>query len=688
MPEAVLRIKTEGGAEARELITALERAVGGAQQRMARGARASQQRIVRDTVQATGQQVGAYRQAAIVIERQEQLITRSKLRELAKQGEAARRFATLYADAHRRATAAIEAEVGKRGNLSDRERRQVETLALAMVNEHEQAERRRTAATRREAAQREQANRRERRDRDAEARRFLAGAPSAAASAARRGMEAFANYSDNVEERRQARQQVDLRATQIAAGDIGDVSAASQLTAATRRISEQTGLDPQGVIEAMGEAQASFSALADATSRGAYLDQVLPQLARAAVATGSTLTEMVQSAGEFQRQLGITNEQLPTAISQAIQAGRLGSISFKDQARHMGVIGGAAARFLSSRPEHSTQSLATTNTLFQFAGRAGGGGDMAATRANAFLTNFTSTRGQRALQETLRYRVMGDDGQIVTRRGESQSQAFVRVMEDVYRRTGGNSTRFLNAAAGMNVRGRALGDQLFRDMRSHGGRLTDFNEILNRQSSGTVQNTITAPFEAIAGTEANQRARRSVRDFYGATGTTTRWADNAERQRAELRSQGFVGSVLADDRLFQGVLGATNMVMQRGEIDGRAAPAVPGDTARQTQLRAVAHQQAVTSVMGETGPMSRALMPEATLNTLIDARTTENLARLTARDQAISRGQSPVTIDEASIRALSQSMREAVQGLQVGVSGHDAVHIDTEMARHSTRSEF
>jgi hypothetical protein len=52
---------------------------------------------------------------------------------------------------HKRATAVIEAEVGKRGDLTEREKRQVEQLALAMVASHEHAERERSTKRRKAA---------------------------------------------------------------------------------------------------------------------------------------------------------------------------------------------------------------------------------------------------------------------------------------------------------------------------------------------------------------------------------------------------------------------------------------------------------------------------------------------------------------------------------------------------------
>ncbi|MFA9269427.1 MAG: hypothetical protein ACEQSX_01530 [Baekduiaceae bacterium] len=137
-----------------DAVTRIEAAQKAASERARGRRRRDAVETVRETVQVAQQQGATYRQGAAVAERAEQLVTRAKLRELALQGDAQKAFVALYADAHKRATAAFEAEVGKRGQLSQREQHQVETVALAMVHGHERGERERTAATQRESARR------------------------------------------------------------------------------------------------------------------------------------------------------------------------------------------------------------------------------------------------------------------------------------------------------------------------------------------------------------------------------------------------------------------------------------------------------------------------------------------------------------------------------------------------------
>lgn len=683
MTEAVLRLTTVGGAEARRVVEELAEAVARATRRVGRAGREGRQREVKETRESVAQETAARRNGAAEAVRADQLATRAKLRELARQGDAQKAFAALYAEMLKRATAALDKEIGHRGELTQKEKRQVETLALAMVVSHEQAERRRTAATRREEAERAK----ERRKREAEARAFVRGAPSAAAGAAHTLASGFATFSDDLREQRRVREQVDFRAVQIAEGDIGDGSAAPQLMQATQRVSERTGLQPESVIDAIGKAQSDFSNLATPEARATYLEgqngqpAVIDMLARAAVATGSSLTDMVQAAGEFQRQLGLTNAQLPTAIAQAIQGGRLGSISFSNQARHMGAIGGAAARFLSNRPEDSLQSLATTNALFQFAGRAGGGGDVSATRAQAFLSNFTSARGQNALRRTLGHEVMGSDGQIITREGESQSQAFRRTIEEAYTRTGGNSTRFLDAVAGSNVRGRALGDQLFRDMRGHGGRLTEFSGILDQSLQATTDSTINRPFEGIQATAHLTRTREDVAEFWRQSGAASEYAGDSERQQRNLRNQHpFLASIAGDSAWFRGAMDSFNLIHQesapaRAVAPGRA-PAAPGS--RGDRNFALAGDFAAREV-GNFSPLNRVLTGPDEIQRIVAQRAAEEFNRLQSADQARGRREEPLRIAPESIRELAQAMQR---------SPNDSAHEDLGGRGHGGSSDL
>jgi alkylated DNA nucleotide flippase Atl1 len=487
---------------------------------------------------------------------------------------------------------------------------------------------------------------------------------------------AFGRFSDDVMERRRQRETLDLQAQQIA-NDVGDPRSARQFSGAMERISSDTGIDPTQVLEAMGTAQERFSALGDIAQRASYLNTVLPELARAAVASRTSLTDMVGAAGEFQRQLGITNQQMPAAISQAIASGRLGSISFADQARHMGAIGGGAARFLSNNPTNSLQSLAATNALFQTAGQAGGGGDVSATRARAFLDNFTSGRGQGRLTGLLGHGVLDASGQIRTNRGESQTDALIRTIEEAFRRSHGNADQFLTGVAGTNARSRQLGDQLFRDLRQHGGRLTAFRGLIDQSLTASPENVINPGFEAVQGTAAVQRSKQENRAFFRQTGAEYGYVSDNERAfRAFQEAHPFLASITPDAvRSGMNIGGAIDQV-----IGGRMPddPHRQGDTRGESALdvmRSMARREAYAEQVRDTSMFSRMLMPARTAADL--ERRTQDITNGMAQRTGISQADlaRPLELSDATMRRLADIFR----GVQVTaqVSPTDAAHAST-----------
>lgn len=579
------------------------------------------------------------------------------------------------------ATKAAEREEKDRTRLAEREAKERQRTANRLRQQNEREE---IASTRRQLRAQVQSRRRGQREAgqrgraaERETGQFFGGAPSAVVGGALVVGAQFADYGDDLREKRRAREQVGYRATQIAAGDIGDANAAPQLLRATENVSRLTGLDPQGVIDAIGEAQSSFSNLATAADRGTYLNNVLPMLGRAAVATNSSLTDMVQAAGEFQRQLHISNADLPAAIARAIAEGRLGSVGFRDYAAHAGALSGAGSRSFSSAAADAPQTQAVIGGLFQFAGRAGGGGGEAATRAQAFLNNLSSGRGQHALREGLGYNPFDASGQIARRPGENQVDAFQRIAQDAYRRSGGNAGRFLDTLAGKRDEARSLGDQLFRDMREHGGRLTGFRGNIDEALRATTENTVGAPYEALARTPALARARREAGDFWQQSGDSSNFAGDTDRQREEFaRAHPFIAR-LEDNPASRAAFDVTNLSYQAGASPASSAELSPAASRAQRQA-ALARELGEVYVRQDIGPERIGTVGRETLAPLVEDRSRRELARLQLGDQARANGQSAATItDEAISRfaavnaaALTAALRN-VQ-LTATVSPHDA----------------
>jgi hypothetical protein len=523
-----------------------------------------------------------------------------------------------------------------------------------------------------------------------ERREALAAAGSVLASVGAAGLATLAAFGDDARAQAQVRRDLDLRAAQIAAGDIGNPAAARELVAATERTATSTGLDPLAIMTALGEAQSSFSQLASAGDRAAYLNDVLPMLARAALATGSSLQDIVQAAGEYQRQLGVSTRDLPRALAQSIAAGRLGSISFGDAARHMGAIGGSASRFLSNRPEDALQSLATTNALFQFGGRGGGGGDVSATRTRAFLSNLTSARGQERLRELVGHEVFDRTGQIVTRPGESQQDAFLRTIEEAYARSGGNANRFLTGVAGINARSRELGTQLFNDLRAHGGRLVDFRAIASGVGAATDANTILPAFQAIAQSDAIKRSIQDNQRFFRLTGEHGQgaFAVSAEDVLREFRLNHPVLGALLDNPVSRVGMDLAAVFYQLGAAPTRAPQATGADGATVGDvLRGYARRTAEAQYMNETTAIGRFFTSDAT-------REQEVAAIAARRFQELTRGLSaetlnrPVALSSESIQQLAERIGLVLQRapLRASTDPYDQARADAARASAANRT--
>lgn len=492
---------------------------------------------------------------------------------------------------------------------------------------------------------------------------------------------AVGGAGDEVRQRALRMEQLNLRATQVAAGDIGDARAAPQITQAVRAISQQTGLAPEDVMEAAAHAQSEFSQLGNAGDRQRYLTQVLPQLARSAAASGGSLSDMVGEAGEMQRQLGVSNEDLPRAIAMATAQGRFGSISERDTARSMGQIGGRAARFLATDPAHAMESLAVTGALMQESGNGGGGGAEAATRTRAFLDNFSSHRGQERLTGLLGHGVLGADGQLRTRRGESQGAALQRTIEEAWEHSAGNADTFATAIAGNNTRARGLADQFARDLRTHGGHLSGFAQTVSAGLGATPENTTGAAWDAVAGTDAVQRAKQENRIFFGEQDRNTPERDT-DRAWRDLREQHpkaawALGMIPGGEGIFRGGMDA--LTTANGGALGRTALDGPTTTARM-DLHNTAFAQASDEWNKSHGFLARTFTTDATRSREIDTRTSDLQERMAGAyrahpedlDRVIQLAQgATVELGPTSIAAIERSGK---------LDPHDAAHAATQAA--------
>ncbi len=476
----------------------------------------------------------------------------------------------------------------------------------------------------------------------------------------------------------------------IARVDTGDAGPEGQraIRGAIGREASRSNLSGEDILGGINRAQERFSALDTAEHRATYLNTVLPELTRVAVGTNTQLADVVDTAGELQRQLNIAPTALPDTLAQMIVMGRQGSIGFTDMSRHLGELGGMTSRFMRNTGADSAHANALTGSLFQFAGRAGGSGDEAATRARGFLSNFTSARGQARLTGVLGQSALDAHGQLRAGAGQSQDDAFIRLLETVFARTGGNSGRFLTAVAGTDEQGRALGDQLFRDLAAHGGHLADFRALNSGAVGATAANTQGAMFDRVMGTPEAQRERAANERLFDANNNELgRAAEETRRLRERLERSG-VGGQLANrmiDRvpLVGGVMDLVNVALHHDSRPAVLGTDATDPAARSTRLyemwtqarvQASAEYRGSAENRGVLGMITRTFGDTDRLNSTVNARAAEifnqrvEQDRNSGRDPTAAINLGPATMSAMTI-AVRDGMVAAIQGAAGGVPG-------------------
>lgn len=288
MTEAVLRIKAEGGADVARLLADVERLVEATRQRGERTRRASQQRQTRESDEV------------------ETHITRGRLRSLALQGDAQQKFVQKYVKALQEATRVIEAETGKRENLTDKEKRRIENLALAIVSTREQAERRVTRAIEEETRKREHAQREAQRRTGAivsTGGRIAGQVGSAGLSAAQ---QLHAELQDARTRRATIQSSVIGAVSQVGVTDLGEVNA---LTDRVVNAAVQHGLSPEVIANAIGAAQTQFSTLGAMDQLGGRTNtDARARVYQEAIDTAVQGRNLGVDPGEYSRLMGMLRQ--------------------------------------------------------------------------------------------------------------------------------------------------------------------------------------------------------------------------------------------------------------------------------------------------------------------------------------------------------------------------------------------
>lgn len=286
MGEAVFRIRAEGGAEVAALLAQVERLNDASRRRMRQNARAGYRESGQDAIEA------------------DRGVTRAKLRELALRDDAQKRFRRAYAEAEKEATKLLEAEIGKRGDLTTREKRQVESLALAIVASRERAERRAT-----EIAIKGERDRTRARERAAQ--HVLNGVGAAGGAAVGVAQEIHGQIQSAREQRAAIQESVIGSVSQVGVGDMAEVN---RLTDSVVQAGIDHGLSPQVIAQAVAAAQTQFSSLGamqnlgGANNAGARAD-----VFQGAINTAVEGRNLGVDPGEFSRLQGMLSQSGMTA---------------------------------------------------------------------------------------------------------------------------------------------------------------------------------------------------------------------------------------------------------------------------------------------------------------------------------------------------------------------------------------
>lgn len=343
MSEAVLRVRTEGGAEVQALVDRLDRAITASRSRRVRGAQ-----------QAAQQETAHYRQSAAqtseVATRADRLVTRHRLQQLALTDEARRKSETLYLNMMNRATRALEREVGERGKLSDKEMRQVHQLAQAMVVEHDRAERAKTAATARETERRKRLQR----EAGAAVTRAVSNVGAAGASLA-------SDLHGRIQDSRQRRAAADRvlgNAVRNSGGSEADVASTQ---AQVRAFALAHGMQFADVASALEVGQGRGSALEPGAGqlRSQALSEALRTI-REANAEAVDPGQLLAARGRL-GQAGLSGDALNQAIRYTMRAAQRGSVEV-DQIIQQGLPG--ASSLMTQRAAALTRHAGESDSAF------------------------------------------------------------------------------------------------------------------------------------------------------------------------------------------------------------------------------------------------------------------------------------------------------------------------------------
>lgn len=292
----------------------------------------------------------------------------------------------------------------------------------------------------------------------------------------------------------QRRQNAELSLIRMTTGAGMDVEQSAALQRRVVEVSRGTGADLTSLVDALGIAQNRFSNLQG------FADQ-LDSIASASRAVGAPVGDMVGALGEFERQLGVSSEDIPTMLGVLADGMNQGSLEAGDVAAAFSPI---MSDFASLRGEGGRGVTGATEFLAvaQALGNSGAGPEGARTLMQNMMSGLRRQSVQSGLERNLGdNEIFNDQGQLTIDLGE-----LLRRM-----------------SASPNMQSAAVMEQIFgQDMQAAQARNTLLERLRNGDDLiGNLMNT-----SASRGTEFLQTTNRRI--DASAAGESARIAANAE----------------------------------------------------------------------------------------------------------------------------------------------------------------
>ncbi|MEZ4340387.1 MAG: hypothetical protein R3B82_27520, partial [Sandaracinaceae bacterium] len=249
------------------------------------------------------------------------------------------------------------------------------------------------------------------------------------------------------------------------------------------RVATATNTDPTDLLNTLSMAQERFSNLP--------VDQ-LEAFARAAQASGSNVGDWAAAAGEFNRQLGVSQDEMSDLVGAIYQAGRAGSINPGDFAstfsgsmsafrrfRGEGAMGASGAgEFIALSQSLGAGGLtpSETNTALGAFMRIGRSGRVRNAIERRIGRDTFDEQGRLAISSSDLLQRMHDDGSFATPRGlermgivDDQAQLAISMLMGRFEATGGNEVASLMGVSSAEGN-RSIDDTVSALMHSTSGR--------------------------------------------------------------------------------------------------------------------------------------------------------------------------------------------------------------------------